>query len=119
MVYQMKTQINRRRNLLAALGAGAVTAPFAARAQAPGAAAGKVWRVGFLSSIARPADLGAHYYGGFLDGMRELGYVEGRNLVIEWRFADGDIKRLPILANTSAAPHVRATGEPAAACHHG
>jgi putative ABC transport system substrate-binding protein len=30
--------------------------------------------------------------------MRELGYVEGKNLVIEWRFADGDLKRLPSLA---------------------
>ena len=87
-----------RPGLLAALGAGAVTAPFAARAQAPGAAPGKIWRIGFLSSIARPADLGAHYYGGFLDGMRELGYVEGRNLVIEWRFAGYDSKRLQVLA---------------------
>jgi putative ABC transport system substrate-binding protein len=58
---------------------------------------GKVWRVGFL--IARrlaPGDF--NYYDAFPQGMRELGYVEGRNLVIEWRYADGKFERLPDLA---------------------
>ena len=45
--------MNQRRKLMAALGAGALSAPFAARAQAPGAAAGKIWRVGFDISILR------------------------------------------------------------------
>ena len=86
--------MNRRRNLLIALGAAALAAPLRTFAQQ----AGKVWRIGFLSSIARPVSLDAHYYGAFLRGMRELGYVEGKNLVIEWRFAEGKYERLAVLA---------------------
>ncbi len=82
-----------RRQILV-LGLGALAAPLRSLAQQPP----KLWRIGFLSLIARPADLGTHYYGGLLHGMRALGYVEGRNLIIEWRFAGGDIKRLPVLA---------------------
>ena len=54
--------------------------------------------VGFLSPRSRPAALDADYYGAFPRRMRELGYVEGRNLAVEWRFADGDYARLPPLA---------------------
>jgi putative ABC transport system substrate-binding protein len=59
---------------------------------------GRIWRVGFLSQRARPESLDADDFGGFPRGMRELGYVEGRNLVIEWRFADSRVERLPDLA---------------------
>ncbi len=90
--------MNYRRKLTLALGAGALTASLPSRGQQPAAPAGKIWRVGFLASPARPVDLDAHYYGAFRHGMRDLGYVEGKNLVIEWRFADGDVKRLPDLA---------------------
>ena len=55
----------------------------------------RVWRVGFLSPRRKPAALDADYYGAFPRRMRELGYVEGRNLEILWRFADGDYARLP------------------------
>ena len=60
--------------------------------------AAKVWRVGFLAS--RHVDFvdSDYYYGPFRQGMRELGYVEGKNLVIEWRSAEGNIERLPGLA---------------------
>jgi putative ABC transport system substrate-binding protein len=58
----------------------------------------KLWRVGFLSARRRPASLDSDNYGGFPRGMRELGYVEGKNLVIEWRFADGQYDRIPALA---------------------
>ena len=94
----MTHHMNQRRTLLAALGAGAVTAPFAARAQAPPATAGKIWRVGFLALPGRPADLDSHYYAAFKHGMRELGYVEGKNLIIEWRWAEGRPERLPDFA---------------------
>jgi putative ABC transport system substrate-binding protein len=70
------------------------------------AAAGRVWaqhphspsRIGVLSSRRRPEPLAADYYGAFPVRMRELGYTEGRNLAIEWRFAEGDYERLPDLA---------------------
>lgn len=57
---------------------------------------GKVWRVGILSPTS--VSLSSFNTNAFLKGMRELGYVEGKNLVIEWRFADGKLERLPSLA---------------------
>ena len=83
-----------RRTLITAFGAGAFTAPLALLAQQQN----KVWRVGFLS--ARHVDFvdSDYYYGPFRQGMRELGYVEGKNLVIEWRSAEGNNERLPGLA---------------------
>jgi putative ABC transport system substrate-binding protein len=59
---------------------------------------GKVWRVGFLAGASRPASFDSSLYGAFVQAMRELGYVEGKNLVIEWRFAEGVYDRLPSLA---------------------
>jgi len=81
--------VNTRRQLVLALGAGAVTAPFGALAQQQG----KVWRIGFISGAAPPASLETAPQGGFLQGMRELGYVEGRNFVMEWRFAEAKAER--------------------------
>lgn len=86
--------MNNRRKLVIALGAGAVVLPLHAFAQ-PKA---KIWRVGFLSQRSRPVSLDAEIYGAFPRGMRELGYIEGKNLVIEWRFAGGDTELLPNLA---------------------
>ncbi len=87
--------MNNRRKLVMALGAGGLTAPFPSFAQQQG----KVWRIGFLAQGTRPASLpDAYAYGAFLRAMRELDYVEGRNLVIEWRFADNKLERLPDLA---------------------
>ena len=86
----------RRRLLLTVLGAGGLGAPFPAFAQQPG----RVWQVGLLATQSRPSDkdFPRSVYAAFQQGMRELGHVEGRNLVIEWRFADGDATRLPALA---------------------
>lgn len=57
---------------------------------------GKVWRIGFLAPT--PASLSSQNTDAFLQGMRELGYVEGKNLAIDWRFADGKYERSPGLA---------------------
>ena len=83
-----------RRKLIVALGAGTLTAPLASFAQQQN----RMRRIGFLVPAGRPASLDSHFYGGFARGMRELGYVEGRNIAIEWRFADGNYQRLPDLA---------------------
>jgi putative ABC transport system substrate-binding protein len=83
--------MNNRRKLIIALGAGALTAPFGSFAQP-----GKVWRVGFLSPVSASGI--SQYTDAFLKGMRELGYVEGKNLVVEWRFADSNSERLSGMA---------------------
>jgi len=86
--------LNTRRSLVLALGAASFAAALGSFAQQQG----KVWRVGFLSPRRRPASLDSDYYGAFPRRMKELGYVEGRNLIIEWRFADGEYERLPGMA---------------------
>ena len=48
----------------------------------------------FVGFASRPASLDAHVFGGFPRGLRKLGYVEGKNLSIEWRFADGQQDKL-------------------------
>ena len=58
----------------------------------------KTWRVGVLASRHVDFTDADNYYGPFRQGMRELGYVEGKNLVIEWRSAEGKAERLPELA---------------------
>jgi putative ABC transport system substrate-binding protein len=87
--------VTARRKLLIALGASLLAGPFGSFAQQPG----KIWRIGFLSSVSRPTTSGSdNPFGAFLQGMRELGYVEGKNVVIDWRFADGRVEDLPGLA---------------------
>ena len=85
--------MNTRRKLVIALGATALTAPFGSFAQQQS----KVWRAGFLS-LRRADSLDSDAFGAFPRGMRDLGYAEGKNLVIEWRFADGRHERLSGLA---------------------
>jgi putative tryptophan/tyrosine transport system substrate-binding protein len=80
----------RRRQFLIA--AGALTAaPLAVEAQQ----AGKVWRIGVLLTLNAPAEDPPQ---AFRQRLRELGYVEGRNLSLEWRYAEGRSDRLPDLA---------------------
>ena len=84
-------QIGRRRLLLAS----------AALALAPAVMAqqrGKVWRVGFLVSRSSAAIKRAGYDTAFLNALRELRYVDGKNVVVDWRFAEGNYDRLPALA---------------------
>lgn len=84
--------LHMRRRLVLGMLAGLT--PLGAFAQAQG----KVWRVGFLSPRPRPANFDTDVFGAFRQGMRELGYVEGKNLVIEWRFAEEKFERLAGLA---------------------
>ena len=56
----------------------------------------KVYRIGFLAGTAPTAE--ARLWEGFFQGMRELGYVEGQNFVIEGRYYEDRIERLPALA---------------------
>jgi putative tryptophan/tyrosine transport system substrate-binding protein len=57
---------------------------------------GKVPRIGFLATVSPSANSARNE--AFRQGLRELGYVEGRNIVIEWRFAEGKLDRVPALA---------------------
>jgi hypothetical protein len=63
------------------------------RAEQPG---GKFWRIGMLETIS-PA-LNHFNFDAFQRALRDLGYVEGQNLVIEYRSADGQVDRFPELA---------------------
>src|SRR5215467_8085685 len=63
-----------------------------AEAQQPKKAA----RIGSLSSTSASAT--SSHIKAFHQGLRQLGYVEGQNLIIEWRFAEGQLDRLPALA---------------------
>jgi hypothetical protein len=53
---------------------------------------------GFVALPERPEPLEGSRFGAFALGMRELGYIERRNLTIEWRFAGGEVGRLAELA---------------------
>jgi ABC-type uncharacterized transport system substrate-binding protein len=81
-----------RRTFLAGAGAVLLAAPLAAEAQP----AGKVHRVGYLTVPSRESAQGGA--NAFRDGLRDLGWVDGRNLVIEYRFADGNVERTTDLA---------------------
>jgi putative ABC transport system substrate-binding protein len=83
--------MNRRQTLASLLGFGVVVTGALAQQQS------KVFRIGYLSSFARPTSVNSAF-AAFRQGMRELGYIEGKNLVIESRFADGVYERLPDLA---------------------
>ena len=86
--------MNQRRKIVVAMGAGAVVGWSGSLAQQQP----RVWRVGFLTLRSRPDSFDAGVFGAFRAGLRELGYVEGNNLIIEWRFADGKPERLAGLA---------------------
>jgi putative ABC transport system substrate-binding protein len=81
-----------RRAFFGTLAGGLLAAPLAAEAQP----AGKVYRIGYLaagSGMSNPRNLEA-----FRQGLRDLGWVEGQNIVTEYRWAEGRFDRLPDLA---------------------
>jgi putative ABC transport system substrate-binding protein len=82
----------RRREFITLLGGAAVAWPCNGLGQSPP----KRPLIGFLGAGSKAA--GARYYSGFPLGMRDFGYVEGRDYGIEDRYADGDASRLPLLA---------------------
>jgi putative tryptophan/tyrosine transport system substrate-binding protein len=83
----------QRRDFILALGGAAVAWPLAAHAQQP---AGRVYRIGCQSILSREQSL--YNIKAFEDSLRSLGYRVGENVVIEYRFADGQLDRLPALA---------------------
>jgi putative ABC transport system substrate-binding protein len=88
--------------------------PTFAEAQPPAA---KTFRIGFLSSTS--AERNSSRRAAFQRGLRELGYVEGKNIIIDYRYADGNFEGLPEIAAELVRLKVDvlfAGGAPAAPC---
>jgi putative ABC transport system substrate-binding protein len=89
---QKMSSVATRRAILGTLAGGLLAAPHIARAQA----AGKVYRIGMLSGGS--ATTSQRFPEAFKEGLRELGWVDGQNVTIDNRFAEGKLDRLPDLA---------------------
>ena len=89
--------VNRRR-FIAGASAFFVAHPLTVSAQQ----AAKVTRIGILANVSRTEPQGADLWGAFVQGLRELGYVEGQNMTIEERSCQGHYERLPALAGELA-----------------
>jgi putative ABC transport system substrate-binding protein len=85
--------VNRRRFLLTSL-AGVLAAPVTVEAQQ----GDQISRVGYLSPGSPSDPVRLRRFGAFRQGLRDLGHVEGQNMVIESRWAEGDYDRYPALA---------------------
>ena len=72
----------QRREFITLLGGAAVASPFGALAQT------RVWRIGFITHVANDAA-----YASLFERLRELGYVEGQNIIVERRYAEGRAER--------------------------
>jgi putative ABC transport system substrate-binding protein len=85
------TSVTTRRAFLGTLAGGLLAAPRATEAQQ----AAKVARIGYLAGNLAT---GPHLQEAFRQGLRDLGYVDGRNVIVEYRDAEGKLERLPALA---------------------
>lgn len=90
-----------RRNILVAIGVNVLAAPFGAFAQPQ---ATRTFRLGVL--FAGTLASSETYFRAFFDSLASFGYVEGKNLLVERRFADGRIDRLDVLAAELVAAKV-------------
>jgi putative tryptophan/tyrosine transport system substrate-binding protein len=84
--------VNKRRKIMLTLGAAALASPLMPYAQT------KIWRIGYLDLGSRQSLADSGRYAALIEGLRERGYIEGKNFVLEARFADGHADRLHGLA---------------------
>ncbi len=89
-----------RRAFLGGVAGGLLAAPLGAQPQQ----AGKVYKIGSLSQAT--AGIGDQYTDAFVQGLRDSGYVEGKHFVLERRYAEGRLDRLPALAAELVALNV-------------
>jgi putative ABC transport system substrate-binding protein len=82
-----------RRRLFVAAGIGLLVRPLSLVAQERP----RPWRIGFLASRQRPTSLETDVYGAISANLKQMGYLEGRDFVIEWRFAEHHYERFPAL----------------------
>lgn len=83
----------RRREFITLVSAAAATWPLVAHAQQP---SGRVYKIGYQSVSSRERT--PRFVKAFEEGLRSLGYRVGENVTIEYRFANGDMDRMPVLA---------------------
>jgi putative tryptophan/tyrosine transport system substrate-binding protein len=82
-----------RRDFITLLGGAAVAWPIAARAQQRS----KIPRIGYLDPVSRSSRMAAVWVEAFRSGLHDLGYVEGKNIIIEYRWSEGEYDRLAAL----------------------
>jgi putative ABC transport system substrate-binding protein len=100
----------RRREFIVTLGSAAAVWPLAARAQTPA-------RLPLIAILVGGTPARATWLSGFREGMNALGYAEGRNYDVVYRFASGDLTRMPVLVEelVQLKPNIIVTGNTSAA----